>query len=223
MRLALISDIHANYEALNSLSDVLSNVDLVLCLGDTVGYYCQVNEVIDSIRSLNALCILGNHDSYLLNGCPANTNPAVRFGIEFAERIITAENRQWLASLPLLWGGVIGERSFLLTHGSPWRPLDDYLYANNPTLTQLDAFDYDVIAFSQTHRSMQRLEQRPYLLNPGSVGQSRDLVAHSCSLVMDTETMIVEKVQRAFDPISVIDLCLQNGAGPWINKHLKTQ
>ena len=112
MRLALISDIHANFEALRALSDVLAEADQVLCLGDLVGYYCQVNEVIDYLRSLNALCLMGNHDNFLLHGYPPDALPAVRFGIEFADRVIDAGHRQWLASLPLAWGGFLGGRSF---------------------------------------------------------------------------------------------------------------
>jgi putative phosphoesterase len=220
MRIAIISDIHANYEALCTLSDVLENVDQVLCLGDMVGYYCQVNEVIDYVRGLNALCVLGNHDSFLLHGCPSEAPPAVRFGIEFAEQVISAEHRNWLSTLPLVWGGFIEDRSILLTHGSPWRPLSDYLYTDNESLKDLDAFDYDMIAFGQTHRAGLWLKRRPLLLNPGSVGQSRDLKAHACALVLDIATMKVEKVVRTFDPTNIIDLAKRNGAGNWVSKHL---
>lgn len=220
MRLALVSDIHANFEALRALSDVFENVDQVLCLGDLVGYYCQVNEVLDFVRSSRGLCILGNHDSFLLRGCPPDASKAVRFGIEFAERVISDDHRKWLASLPLTWSGFLGGRSVLLTHGSPWRPLTDYLYADNPALAQLDAFDYDVIAFGQTHRVLQRLERRPYLLNPGSVGQSRDEKARACALVWDTVTMTVERVERTFDVARVVALARQNGAGEWVSKYL---
>jgi putative phosphoesterase len=220
MQLALISDVHANFEALSVLADVLGQVDQVLCLGDLIGYYCQVNEVIDYIRNLNARCVLGNHDSFLFRGVPPNVHPHVRFGIEFARRVITDENADWLKGLPLTWGGFIGGRSFLLVHGSPWRPLGDYLYSDNPSSQKLDAFGYDVIAFGQTHRAVYRLERAPYLLNPGSVGQSRDERALACMFVFDTESMTVRKIERRFDAEKVIDLAKRNGAGEWIGKHL---
>ena len=51
MKLALISDIHANYIALETVKSDLEQADLVLCLGDFVGYYCQVNEVLDYVRT----------------------------------------------------------------------------------------------------------------------------------------------------------------------------
>ncbi|MFC1461805.1 metallophosphoesterase family protein, partial [Verrucomicrobiota bacterium] len=191
MRLALISDIHANAEALGVLADVLSDADRVLCLGDLVGYYCQVNETIEAIRSLDPICVLGNHDHFLLDGCSDDEPPAVRFGIEFAAKTIAPEHRQWLASLPLVWEGVLGGRSVLMTHGSPWHPLTDYLYADNPALNELKDFDFDVITFAQTHRALERTESRPFLLNPGSVGQSRDVRAQACAMILDTDSMAV--------------------------------
>lgn len=220
MRLGIISDIHANFEALRALSEPLATVDKVLCLGDLVGYYCQPKEVIDYMRSLDALCILGNHDDFLLRGCPSDAPPAVRFGIEFADRVLDDDHRQWLASLPLVWGAVFDGRSFLLTHGSPWQPLRDYMYGDSVKLQRLDAFHFDVVAFGQTHRAVQRLDRKPYLLNPGSVGQARDLKAVACGLIIDTETMAVEKIERPFDPTGVIHLAKVNGAGQWVTKHL---
>lgn len=221
MRLALISDIHANAEALSALADVLSDADRVLFLGDLVGYYCQVNEVIETIRGLDPICVLGNHDRFLLDGCPEKEPPAVRFGIAFAAQVITPDHRQWLASLPLIWGGVLGNRSILMTHGSLWRPLTDYLYADNPLLEQLNGFDYDVITFAQTHRLFKRTESQPFLLNPGSVGQSRDIKARACAMILDTDSLAVTTIERTFDPKPVIDLAVCHGARNWIGKHLR--
>ena len=220
MRIAIISDIHANLCALEAIGDVLRSVDKIICLGDLVGYYCEVNEVLDFIRPLHPQCLLGNHDRFLLHGCPADASAAVRFGIEYADRVIDPDHRRYLAGLPWCWWELLDERSFFLIHGSPWQPLDGYLYADNPALKKLDEFDYDVIAFGQTHRALQRIEQRPYLLNPGSVGQSRNVQACACALVLDTVTMDVRKLERRFDYHRVIDLAVRNGAGRWVTKHL---
>lgn len=221
MRLAFISDIHANAEALGALADVLGAADQVVCLGDLVGYYCQVNEALDLVRGMNAQCVLGNHDSFLLHGCPPDANDAVRFGIAHADRVITADHRAWLTQLPLTWGGMLGGRAILLAHGSPWRPLTDYLYADSPLLAGLDAFDYDAVAFGQTHRALVRNARRPYLLNPGSVGQSRDVRGHACMLTVNTDIMAVERTERAYDIEHVIALAERNGAGTWAPKHLR--
>jgi putative phosphoesterase len=220
MRVALLSDIHANFEALTAVSDVLASADQVICLGDYVGYYCQVNEVCEFVRGMNAICILGNHDAFLLNGCPDSLPESVRFGIEYADRALSAEHRQWLRSLPLVWAGVLDGRSILAVHGSPWDPLGDYLYADSESLPRLDEFAYDVIAFGQTHYRLKRLDHKPCLLNPGSVGQSRDLKAQACMALLETATMAVEAVERPYEARAVIDLALEHGAPAAVEKHL---
>ncbi len=219
MRVALISDIHANHEALKALSDVLAEADQVVCLGDLVGYYCQVNEVIDALRDLKALCILGNHDYFLLNGTPLDANESVKFGIDYADAVIDPEHRRWLSSLPVNWGGQIGPKLFNLVHGSPWRPVHDYLYSDSPKLEGLSEFDYDVIAFGQTHRPFLRANQRPWLVNPGSVGQSRHRPNMACAVVIDMDSGHCSTIQRVFDPETVIRLVRDNGGGNWAGRH----
>ncbi len=222
MRLAVLSDLHANADALAVLADAIAGVDAVICLGDLVGYYCQVNEVIDMMRGMGARCVLGNHDHFLLHGCPPDVPPAVAWGIAYATQVITAANRAWLASLPLVWGGEIGGRAMLLAHGSPWRPLTDYLYPDSPALTGLSAFDFAVIALGQTHRALVRQEGAVCVLNPGSVGQSRDTdtIAHACMAILDTETLAVERLARPYDLAATMARARAAGAGPWITKHL---
>jgi predicted phosphodiesterase len=166
--------------------------------------------------------VLGNHDSFLLHGCPPDANDAVRFGIEYADRVITADHRAWLAQLPLTWGGALGGRSILIAHGSPWRPLADYLYIDSPLLAGLDAFDYDVIAFGQTHRALVRDERQPCLLNPGSVGQSRDMPGRACALALETDTMVVTRLERPYDSAPMITMARHQGAGDWITKHFSS-
>jgi putative phosphoesterase len=220
MRIALISDLHANTTALEALADVVSGADRVVCLGDLVGYYCGVNEVIGAVREMGALCVLGNHDDFLLHGCPADAPEAVRWSIGYADRVIDPGHRDWLAKLPLAWGGNLGGTTWLAVHGSPWSPLGDYIYADSPKLQGLAAFDYDVVALGQTHRPLQRMDGRPRLVNPGSVGQSRHAPAVACAAVVDTETMACEAVERPYDPSRVIEAARRNGASHWITKHL---
>lgn len=137
MRVVVIGDVHANVEALTALADLLDDADQIVCVGDVVGYYCQVNEAICAIRERNVLCVAGNHDRFVLRPVVVPNNPAVQFGIEFAASVITQENRHWLAELPLTWGGDIGGLTWLLFHGSPWRPTTDYIYPDSPLLPRL--------------------------------------------------------------------------------------
>lgn len=220
MKIVIISDIHANYAALKSIGSYLESADKILCLGDIVGYYCQVNEVIDYLRELNATCIMGNHDYFLINGYSFDAAPEIKFGIDFAESVITTGNLDWLKSLPLIWSGFLDNVSFLLAHGSPWDPLRDYLYSNNPRLHDLDSFKYDVIAFGQTHRSLMRTNQKPYCINPGSVGQSRDRYLTACALQVETSDLIFKPIECKYDAAPVIALLKENNAHTNAFKHL---
>ncbi|HEY9778063.1 MAG TPA: metallophosphoesterase family protein [Planktothrix sp.] len=220
MKIALIADLHANAVAFNSVLDVIDSCDRVVCLGDVVGYYTQVNETIDLLRKYNPLCIMGNHDYFVLNGCPKELQDSVQFGIDYARRTITAQNRQWLASLPQVWGGEVEGISCLFFHGSPWKPMEDYLYSNSQLLEGLDAFKYDLLAFGQTHRPLFRVDIKPYLINPGSIGQSREasLYGKACMAVLDTETKKIQAIVRDYDMPHVINEALSHGAGPWVQK-----
>lgn len=220
MNVLILSDLHANYAAIKPLKAAAAEADLVLCLGDLVGYYCQVNEVLDFVRGVNAISVRGNHDEYLLSGCPPKAPEAVRFGIEYADHVIQADHRRWLAALPLIWGGALDRSSVLISHGSPFRPLTDYLYPNKIAGFPLDRFDFDTLAFGQTHVPFVDSSRRPLLLNPGSVGQSRISPGIACAARLVTDTNTVELLRYPYDTQEVIDLAVKNGAQGWIRKHM---
>jgi len=197
MNILLISDVHANFPALLTIEHELQQADYILSLGDWVGYHTDVNEVIDYIRQFkNCISVLGNHDYFVLHGCPPSLSPKVKAGIDYAANVIRPDNKAWLAALPITWAGLIDKLSFFLVHGSPWRPFTDYLYADNPRLAELDAFEYDIIAFGQTHRAYVRDTQKPFLINPGSVGQSRDRKDTVSALSMDTVSLKVTIIEK---------------------------
>jgi putative phosphoesterase len=222
MRIAIISDVHANFEALSSISKDLESVDTIIVLGDLLGYYCQVNEVIDYLRNHNAVCVLGNHDYYILHTCPSNALPSVQFGINFANSVITQDNRKWLSNLPLIRTMIIENHLFLLCHGSPWDPLNEYLYPNNPSINQLKNLNFEVIAFGHTHREYLSKVNYKILINPGSVGQSRDPATKSCACaaILDTTSMDITQIHQKFDPTPVIKLGMKYGADHEIKKYL---
>ncbi|HET9051792.1 MAG TPA: metallophosphoesterase family protein [Candidatus Dormibacteraeota bacterium] len=220
MRVALVADVHANPGALDVLGDTVREADAVVFLGDAVGYFCGADEAVTAVRALNpAVAVLGNHDDAALGGAPATANDAVRFGVDWAARTLTPANRGWLQGLPLVWSGRLGGRTWLVCHGSPWRPLEDYLYADSARLDDLAAFDVDIVAFAQTHRPLVRAG-RPLLVNPGSVGQSRHRPGVACCALVDTASLAVEIVEREYDVRPVVTAARANGAGDWIERHM---
>jgi len=86
MQVARISDTRVHFEP---FLDVSKKADRTFCFGDLAGYDGQVNESINAQRQLNAVCVGGNHDSYLLHGgCLPDAPPAVRFSIDIAVKAI---------------------------------------------------------------------------------------------------------------------------------------
>ena len=103
MRIALISDIHSNLQALQAaLSDIDGRgIDQIYCLGDIVGYGGSPNECVDLVRQRTSAVVLGNHDQAAVNPSDANyfTKPG-KIAAEWTNKTLTDENLQFLAALP---------------------------------------------------------------------------------------------------------------------------
>ena len=129
MRVLVVSDLHANAEALRT---VLSRVrrkkfDRIVCLGDFVGYGAEPNQVLDVMRTFKAtkLYIRGNHDRFVASSEEGDGfNPAAREAAEWTRTRLSVPNRRFLEKLPL---GPIERDGFLLCHGSP-EDEDEYVF-----------------------------------------------------------------------------------------------
>lgn len=198
MRLGLISDVHANLPALRVAVDKLrsENVDRWLCAGDIVGYGPQPNECIELLADLDALCVAGNHDLMLLGDIPRErAGEAAQHSLSWTEEVLRADARSYLADLPRI-ACVPG---LVMSHGSLDDP-EEYVHTGAQAAHQLARArarhpDADVVVLGHTHRSLLygaesgalvRSHWLPrgavalpagerVLLNPGSVGQSRNL------------------------------------------------
>jgi predicted phosphodiesterase len=101
MRIAVLSDIHANLPALQAVADDLPEVDGIWVLGDTVGYGPQPNEVVAQLQAMGARSVLGNHDGAAIGTVAAvDFNPDARAAIEWTAGAIDANARAYIASLP---------------------------------------------------------------------------------------------------------------------------
>lgn len=169
MTIALISDIHGNYEALQSVLEQIDSLHIndIYCLGDIVGYYTQVNECCELLRDKNIKCILGNHDMYLITQSGCARSKSANLCLEYQTKIISDTNIDWLKSLPIRLE--VGQLS--LVHGG-WRdPLEEYVV---PTEDYFSNFSNRYFASGHTHKQMiVKFGEQAYC-NPGSVGQPRD-------------------------------------------------
>jgi predicted phosphodiesterase len=199
VRYALISDVHANLEALLAvLADIAARgqrdapVDAVYHLGDLVGYSSSPNAVVDLLRDRGVAGIAGNYDStvatdYKHCGCKSETprqEELAHISYEYTRRAVTAETKRYLAGLPFsldmrpLGGHAPGPR-LVLVHGTPTlntvyftedRP-DDFC---RKMAASVGLKAGDVLAFGHTHRLWHRAVDGIHFVNTGSVGRPKD-------------------------------------------------
>ena len=150
MRYLVISDIHANIEALDATLAAAGTYDRALVLGDLVGYGADPNAVIDRIKSLpNATLIRGNHDKV---GAGLEDvegfNHLARFAIAWTAAALTRENHDWLAALPQ--GPVLVDDAVEICHGTPFDE-DVYVFDDLDALRAIRAARRPLCLFGHTH------------------------------------------------------------------------
>ncbi len=216
MRLAVLSDIHANLEALEAALKAVERLgaDRVVTCGDLVGYNADPNAVVERVRDLGILTIMGNHDAV---ACgieePDHFNPHARAAVLWTREALTPENRAFLRGLrPQARIG----REVLIVHGSVLER-DAYLFEGRGTGGDFEALRVNYprvkvaffghthypVTFSQgpkgalvetDHNAAVRLQRgHRYLVNPGSVGQPRDGDPRLCFAVADMKEGVVER------------------------------
>ena len=129
MRIAIISDIHSNVEALTEVLKVVDNqkVDRLVSLGDVVGYGASPNPCCEMVRQNAEVTLLGNHDAAVAGRMDYSFYyDAARHALDWSANVITDENLGWLRSLPYTYR--IGDVGF--SHGSPIEPRSyEYIFA----------------------------------------------------------------------------------------------
>jgi len=141
MKILLISDIHANLDALNAVLDAESSKCRgVICLGDITGYGPDPEECVRIIRNLSSIfemCVVlgGNHDAVLSGKLPLEWfNGHAQSSVAFTNRALSPESLEWLASLPSTASVSPG---VFASHGSPLEPLTGYLWGTAETSSAL--------------------------------------------------------------------------------------
>jgi len=224
VRYLILSDIHANLEALDAVLASLppGSWDRVLVLGDLVGYGASPNAVVDRIRGLSPLAIIrGNHDKASCGIDDGSSfNQIARLAAKWTEETLTPENREYLRELPA--GPWTIDDRLEICHGSP-DDEDHYIFDAGDAQRALDAGTRQLCLFGHTHlpvvfrRSgdayngfipagdveiVLPLEAGVrYVINPGSVGQPRDGDPRAAYAIYDTDgpTLTLRRVPYAVD------------------------
>jgi predicted phosphodiesterase len=222
MRYLVLTDIHANLEALDScLADATRRgYDRTLVLGDLVGYGADPNAVVDRVRGLAPIAIVrGNHDKVACGLEQAEGfNSVARSAAHWTYETLTPEYRTWLAALPA--GPVLVDDLVEICHGSPFdedayvfdeldalralktsaRPLCLFGHTHFPSAFELsdDAFD-SIPPLTTPEQRLSLRQKSKYLVNPGSVGQPRDGDPRAAYAIVDVAARRVDLIRLAYD------------------------
>ena len=222
MRIAVVSDIHANLPALEAVLKKIEElkVDIIHCLGDIVGYGPFPNECIELIRKSCSAVVKGNHDSGITGETAIDDfNKYGQTAIRWTQKQISPENREYLRSLPLKKL----EDDMTLVHASPQRPEEwTYVLTLNEAVKSFSAFQTEHCFIGHTHipavvgedMTINAYKQRVrHLINVGSVGQPRDGNPDSAFGLLDAAEKSYTLVRVPYD-IAVTARAIKNAGLP---------
>ena len=194
MKIGIISDIHSNSEALNSVLKNIKEVDEFICLGDIVGYGADPDYCIEKIKDLNCKCVGGNHDVAVTGKLDINYfNYAARAAILWTSLQLKKENLNFLSNLKKK---IELEDNVFAVHGSPQDPLLEYILDKDTASLIFRKYDFKIYFVGHSHLAgcfsfnesgsqidyinfsnggrIEINKNKRYIINCGSVGQPRD-------------------------------------------------
>jgi predicted phosphodiesterase len=208
MKIAVISDIHGNSEALQSVLDRTDTLGIstIYCLGDIVGYGASPNECVGLLKDRNIPCIAGNHDKAVTGELSIDDfSTMAKEGVLWTRSVLTEEHRAFLAGLPYQ----IEEHNILFVHSSPDFPEHfRYILSLGHSLECFGHFSVPLCFIGHTHRPALFCEDgrtltispdKKFIVNVGSVGQPRDGDRRGCFVLFDTERYSIEYVRVEYD------------------------
>jgi diadenosine tetraphosphatase ApaH/serine/threonine PP2A family protein phosphatase len=227
VRAAVLSDIHANMEALDAVLAAMPPVDAVWHLGDVVGYGPHPDRVVTRLREIGALGVRGNHDAAALGGPEIEMfNVDAQRALRWTRSVMTDETTAWLAALPER----VERDGYTLVHGSPRDPIWEYVSTTPIARAAMAALTTPAGLHGHTHVPVAYIEDdgrlevmspgvgsrlvfddRRVLLNPGSVGQPRDGIPTASWLLLDTDAGAATWHRTAYDISAVQDAMIEAG------------
>jgi diadenosine tetraphosphatase ApaH/serine/threonine PP2A family protein phosphatase len=203
MRVAVVSDIHANLPALEAVLGAIDEdaPDELWCLGDVVGYGPNPNECVAVLRERADVCLSGNHDLAVLGALPIEDfSPDAATSARWSSAVLDEPSRSFLAPLPSLTRVDHAQ----LFHASARDPVWEYVLTDEAASASLALTDAPVVLVGHSHVALAvteergtvsggiapdgtrvPLDDRRWLLNPGSVGQPRDRDPRAAWLLID--------------------------------------
>jgi putative phosphoesterase len=204
MKIAIISDIHGNKEALDAVLNDIEKREIseIYCTGDLVGYGPDPDYVVEKIRDLGIKIIMGNYDDAIGNekescGCAYNPGRETEVGddsINWTIKNTNKENKVFLKNLPKKMSFEIEGVSILLVHGSPLNYLLEYIKPTTEAkrLEEVaNSFEEDIVINGHTHLSMHKYVKGKTIYNAGSIGRTKEGEPKAVYLILNIEKGVV--------------------------------
>jgi putative phosphoesterase len=185
VKIGILSDIHAEPQALRRVLADMPSVDRVLCAGDAISEYQFCAETVQLLQQVKAQCIQGNHEMDLFSG--SNVAYLNKCQAEFAPALLDV-----LAMAPVSLELDVAGARLLMVHASPWKPFEDYIFPRSPKLPRFAQLPYDYVILGHTHVPMVERVDRVTVINPGSCAQPRDQDRRGSYAILDLERREVE-------------------------------
>jgi putative phosphoesterase len=184
MKIGIVSDVHANPQALRRTLTDMPSVDRVLCAGDAISEYRFCAETVSILQQAQAQCIQGNHEWVLFGG--GNPRYLQKCQAEFAADMLDV-----LATAPRSLVFEAAGAKVLMVHISPWSADDGYVLPTSPLLPRFAELPYDFVILGHTHVPMVYNASGVTVINPGSCSQPRDDDRRGSYAVLDLEQRTV--------------------------------
>ena len=196
MRILIVSDIHGNWPALAAITEPH---DFCVCLGDLVDYGPDPDLCVRWAMTHARHVVRGNHDHGAAQGIQVAGETGYRYLTQVSRSLVWGTlnplERRYLLELPLTCRFTVDGRRFLLVHGTPRDPLDEYLMNDPATWTRrLEGAEADVVCVGHSHMQFNLRAGNAVVINPGSVGNPRDGDPRAAYAVIDGNKIELKRV-----------------------------
>ncbi|HZY10467.1 MAG TPA: metallophosphoesterase family protein [Bacteroidota bacterium] len=208
MRIAIISDIHGNLEALEKAIFLLKeqSIDEIICLGDIVGYGANPNECIALVRQTTPHILLGNHDEAAISLSKTEYfNPYAKAAAEWTNKILTKENEDFIRQLPYM----LEMNDLYFVHSSPFEPEEwHYVISTAEAQMNFSCFSKPICFIGHSHVPRVFCEDgwtrevvtgKRFIINVGSIGQPRDNDWRLSFGIFDTEIWSYKNIRAEYE------------------------
>lgn len=195
MKILILSDIHANLPALGAVLNDAGWFDKCFFVGDSVSYGSSPKECLRFLREDMSHGVIGNHDNAIANdrdcNCRADFKTYADETLKWHRTLLDSEDIDFLRGLPIMLYVHIDGFSVYMTHGSPWGDMYKYLKEEEIGKAEIEGLErHDFILLGHTHFQYKKTIGKTTIINPGSVGLSREDHNACYALLQDGEVTL---------------------------------